>query len=348
MKKIFILLILSALFLGANAQDTRSYWELNGNSGTTFSHFIGTTDWNPLIFKTNNTERMRLTENGFLGIGTATPAFPLHLHVVQKSGAKRTELMKFSFFNTDMNQYADLFKIECNSMKDLFLTYQGDANLSIQGYSSSLTFTPNDDVVVSTSDKGQFKVIANGTLITHGATITDILRTDDFFARSASIVNTVSAKDLIVYNAKITTTLTANTLSAQSATLTGAFNAQSADITTTLTANNLSAQSANITSTITTQNAQINGLLCAKEVHVKSAPCWPDFVFAKDYKLLPLQELEQYIEENQHLPNVPSAAEVEENGIELGEMNALLLQKVEELTRYIIDLQNQIDQLKTK
>jgi hypothetical protein len=95
-------------------------------------------------------------------------------------------------------------------------------------------------------------------------------------------------------------------------------------------------------------SAKINGLLCAKEVRValSGSPCWPDYVFGKEYKLTPLNELEQFITENQHLPNVPSAAEVETNGVELGEMNALLLQKVEELTLYILDLQKQINELK--
>jgi hypothetical protein len=73
---------------------------------------------------------------------------------------------------------------------------------------------------------------------------------------------------------------------------------------------------------------------------------WPDYVFHEDYKLLSLNEVEQYITENHHLPNVPSAAEVEANGVNIGEMNAILLQKVEELTLYIIDLQKQVDELK--
>ena len=61
-----------------------------------------------------------------------------------------------------------------------------------------------------------------------------------------------------------------------------------------------------------------------------------------------LYELEQFINANQHLPNVPSAEEVSANGIDLGEMNALLLQKVEELTLHIIELQKQIDELKAR
>jgi hypothetical protein len=95
---------------------------------------------------------------------------------------------------------------------------------------------------------------------------------------------------------------------------------------------------------------KIDGFLCAKEVRVQlsGSPCWPDFVFHKDYKLLPLKEVEQFITENQHLPNVPSSAEVEANGVELGEMNAILLQKVEELTLYIIQMEKRLSELENE
>ena len=74
---------------------------------------------------------------------------------------------------------------------------------------------------------------------------------------------------------------------------------------------------------------------------------WPDYVFGSDYSLMSLKELEQYVNTHRHLPNVPSAKEIEEKGdVDLGAMNAILLEKVEELTRYVIDLQNQIDELK--
>ena len=62
--------------------------------------------------------------------------------------------------------------------------------------------------------------------------------------------------------------------------------------------------------------------------------------------LVPLTETEAYIREQGHLPDVPSATEVEEEGLSLGEMNKVLLQKVEELTLHVIELQKQIDELK--
>jgi len=73
---------------------------------------------------------------------------------------------------------------------------------------------------------------------------------------------------------------------------------------------------------------------------------WPDYVFAPDYRLRPLLELEQFIQQNKHLPEIPSAQEIEENGIDLGAMQSKLLLKIEELTLYILDLQKQIDELR--
>ena len=96
-----------------------------------------------------------------------------------------------------------------------------------------------------------------------------------------------------------------------------------------------------------------NGFLCSADGSLKvkdlkvTLTGWSDFVFDDGYRLMPLGEVERYIDANRHLPEVPSAQEVEENGVDVGEMNKLLLQKVEELTLYIIDLQKQIDELKS-
>jgi small-conductance mechanosensitive channel len=79
----------------------------------------------------------------------------------------------------------------------------------------------------------------------------------------------------------------------------------------------------------------VDGVLKAKEVKVQS-DVWADFVFEKDYKLRSLNEVETFIQENRHLPDIPSEEEVKEEGISIGEMNARLLRKVEELTLYLI------------
>lgn len=92
-------------------------------------------------------------------------------------------------------------------------------------------------------------------------------------------------------------------------------------------------------------SCSVNGEVKAKEIKVTLTE-WPDYVFEEGYGRLTLQEIEKFIKENGHLPDVPSAKDVQENGVSLGEMNAILLQKIEELILHIIDLQNQIDELK--
>ena len=97
----------------------------------------------------------------------------------------------------------------------------------------------------------------------------------------------------------------------------------------------------------------VAGSILTEEIQVKLKANWPDYVFASDYNLRSLNEVETYIEQNNHLPDIPSQKEVNEKGINLGNMDAKLLQKIEELTLYIIqqnkkieNMQKQIDELK--
>jgi len=89
----------------------------------------------------------------------------------------------------------------------------------------------------------------------------------------------------------------------------------------------------------------VNGTIHSKEVKVDLTG-WSDYVFKPQYNLLSLSEVKAYINKNQHLPEIPSEAEVIKNGINLGEINKLLTKKIEELTLYAIDQQQQIDLLR--
>jgi hypothetical protein len=90
----------------------------------------------------------------------------------------------------------------------------------------------------------------------------------------------------------------------------------------------------------------VNGTIRSNEIMVCSAVGGCDFVFDKDYKLMPLDELENYLNLNHHLPGIPSAKEMESSdGVALGKMNNQLLQKVEELTLYTIQLKKQLDDM---
>ncbi|CAM1368017.1 conserved exported hypothetical protein [Tenacibaculum sediminilitoris] len=88
----------------------------------------------------------------------------------------------------------------------------------------------------------------------------------------------------------------------------------------------------------------VNGKVAATEVKIATYDNWADFVFAKDYSLPSLTEVENHIKEKGHLQNIPSAAEVKKEGFFLGEMDAKLLQKIEELTLYTIQQEKQLKQ----
>ena len=85
----------------------------------------------------------------------------------------------------------------------------------------------------------------------------------------------------------------------------------------------------------------IDGKLVCEEVKVQLSADWADYVFDENYKLLPLVEVEAFIEANNHLPNIPSADQLEQTGLDLSAMNILMMQKIEELTLYVIELDKQ-------
>ncbi len=90
----------------------------------------------------------------------------------------------------------------------------------------------------------------------------------------------------------------------------------------------------------------VNGNIRSKEVVVESG--WADYVFEKEYKLMTLDELKIFIQKNKHLPNIPSAKEVSENGLQVGNMQRMMMEKIEELTLYILELKKEIDQLRSE
>jgi len=92
----------------------------------------------------------------------------------------------------------------------------------------------------------------------------------------------------------------------------------------------------------------VNGKTITEEVQVMLPIDWPDYVFAEDYNLMPLTTLEAEIKTLGHLPGVPSAEEVEANGHALGNMDAILLEKIEELTLHLIDMNKEMKKLRER
>lgn len=87
----------------------------------------------------------------------------------------------------------------------------------------------------------------------------------------------------------------------------------------------------------------VKGGILTSEVFVKEVDEWHDYVFSDDYRLMTLADLEHYIHDNGHLPDLPSTAEVREKGYNIVEMEGILLKKIEELTLYAIELQRELE-----
>ncbi len=92
----------------------------------------------------------------------------------------------------------------------------------------------------------------------------------------------------------------------------------------------------------------VEGKIICSEVMVRLVNNWPDYVFGKNYKLRSINEVESYIKSNNHLPGIPSAKTIEASGLSVGEMQRLQMEKIEELTLYIIELKKEIDNLKKR
>jgi len=89
----------------------------------------------------------------------------------------------------------------------------------------------------------------------------------------------------------------------------------------------------------------VGGNIIAEEIVVKLKETWPDYVFNRGYKKTNLDELENYIQGNGHLPNMPTAEEISTQGVNVGDVQAKLLEKIEELTLYLIEQDKKIEKL---
>ena len=102
------------------------------------------------------------------------------------------------------------------------------------------------------------------------------------------------------------------------------------------------------TTTPSGYKASIDGKVICEELTVQLSGDWPDYVFEEDYERLSFGQLREYIATNKHLPGVPSAAEVAQDGIQLGQVQADLLEKIEELTLYVLELEASNSELKER
>lgn len=259
-KKLLLFALLASSFAFSQS------WNITGNTGIIESNFIGTTDSKPLIFKTNNVERMRI--------------FPSLSAIVigNQSGLTTIDRARLEMAN-----------VSCASC---FSTWAAPGDFVIRGRETrNLEFNMANN---NSADPNIDTSTPNSPGITR-VKFTDIAHNNTLVINNMGKVSVGTDQydndpNYIFYVRK-----------------------------------GIKAEQVKV------ENPATNG--------------WADYVFKKDYKLRTLEEVEKHIEEKGHLPNIPSAKEVEKDGLNLGEMDAKLLEKIEELTLYSITQNKQIKEL---
>ena len=106
--------------------------------------------------------------------------------------------------------------------------------------------------------------------------------------------------------------------------------------------------SVNTNSMNTSYSLCVKGGILTDKVKIMHSSDWPDYVFASGYLLMPLSDLKSFVKEYHHLPEVPTENDIMTEGIEIGDMQGILLKKIEEMTLYILQQQEQIDKLEQR
>lgn len=276
----------------------------------------------PLRFFSNSgtTEFMSLTTSGNLGLGNTAPSvwFPGRVFemsdvrpVLKMSSSSPTGLSTIVFTNTSVNSTSHYGEFHLNHQFDQVNNDKSLLRFGAYPSSDILVLQAEGNVGIGTITP-QWKLDVNGGIAAKGQLIVDSTPTEILIGDLAS---GDGMRDKLHFHTRDQRRVTID-------------------------------ENGNMGIGTTTPNQKltVNGTAYAKEVKVDLSVPGPDYVFEKAYKLPTLEEIEKYIGQNKRLPEVPSAEEMKLNGLDLGNMNILLLKKIEEMTLHMIDMKKQLDE----
>lgn len=335
----------TATTVGSNLLQINGY----GHNGTGFSlssqiRFLTSENWSStakgtdILFSatkngtTSNTERMRITGDGYVGIGTTSPLTTLNV-----AGGNWDLATTNGDFAIGNSTYKLKFGVATGGGG------AGDARIYTTGGTQRTIFGSNASDIMTVSETG----VGVGTItplrdfVVTGATPALLIGYNSSSLASNNVESGRLYFDEAVNGAgrcgfEMHYDGFANRLN---------FNSLCSTPTSRLT---IMRDNGNVGIGVLTpvNKLEVNGIIRANEVIVETG--WADYVFQDDYKLKPLSEVEAFIKENKHLPSVPSAAKIQDKGAHVAELMTKMMEKIEELTLYSIEQKKEIDELKRR
>lgn len=367
MKKLYFLALTSLICIneafsqnngnGNNSENGQNnalvHWKLNGNQATN-SHFFGTTNESDLIFKTFNLERLRISKDGEI-------IFPQFLSMEGETRILGVDEAGKTKAITAKGLLTQMYQNDCFVKEPLgggSVTYPAPSWANKVGIDEAgILYTGTGcpaQVGINTADPkatlhvggtGYFSsYVSIGTVPTFNqalsikATQKDGIKLD---------LNTSSTANKTAFEININNTnpkifSAKNSISGKS--IFQIYGDGKVELNSSNDNNGLLV--INNSNGNPVYNVFGNGKVWAQEMRITVQNPWGDFVFEKDYRLISIKELEEFIKSYKHLPNIPSASQIETEGLDIAEIQRLQMIKIEELTMYIIQLKAEIEKLK--
>lgn len=312
-------------------------WTLIGNAGTNpATNFIGTTDNQPLMFRVNNvsagminaaksnvtfgTEAGSLSMTGANNVGMGTRAL--------MNNTSGSENLAFGYAALQSNT-SGLKNIAVGS-SGLYSITTGQENVGI-GFAAGYFSTGSYNTIVGNG--AAFKSTGNNNVgVGYQAGFNNALGSSSIFIGYQAGYDETSSNKLYIANSNTTTPL-----------VYGDFATKYLAVGEVAAADRAAATSGGYRLLVK------GGMITEKiKVAVAGSADWADYVFEPSYKLMSLDKVESFVKDNKHLPNVPSAEEMSKNGLDVMQTSAKLMEKIEELTLYMIEMNKEIQALKAE